>query len=115
MAGGYDLLKKEFHPIIEVLLIETEHFDELATENCAYCSEVIKIGKLVCVNEHNLVRCCISMVQVQMLSERHCPSCEVIAMDDLNLLYEIIEPQQNEVLCPFCDRQLKVFESGFTD
>lgn len=64
IAEAYDALKKEFHPIVEVLLIETEHFDELSTENCAYCNDTIGIGEQICANGHDLPRCCLSMVQV---------------------------------------------------
>lgn len=60
----FETMRKEFVPNVELLLIETEHFDEISTEKCVYCDEIIDIGKFVCANEHKLPRCCISMVQV---------------------------------------------------
>lgn len=103
----YEIIKMQFHPTIEQLLVDTETFDDRLLEQCVYCDQPIERGKTICDQGHDLPRCCFSQVQLPMLNERQCTRCQIFALDDLDKLKLLLtDPAQivdNEVICPLCD------------
>lgn len=104
----YEIIKMQFHPAIELLLNETHTFDERLLEQCVYCNQPIEHGKEVCSENHELPRCCISMVQLPLMNERECTRCQIFALDDIEMLklalpddVQIVD--DDDLICPLCD------------
>lgn len=70
IVNEYEILKKTFCPTIQVILAETEEFDKGPCELCVYCEQEIEAGKLMCKNDHDMPRCCVSMIQVRQVKKK---------------------------------------------
>lgn len=101
----YEAIKVQFHPEIEKILTATDDIDKRGVEKCAYCDAPVDRLKGVCEQEHDLARCCISMIQVPMMNQRQCTQCQSIALDDLTKLKQILPTidSDDEPICPLCD------------
>lgn len=98
-CGQFGSLKHTLHPDIEIILTETEHLDKEMHILCVYCD------KMSC--EHELPRCIFSTLQLPLMNQRYCTCCRVAALDDDNLLNEIIEIDDKDgILCLFCDSRM---------
>lgn len=94
-------IQQTIYPIIDQLLVETEKTFEKAHESCIYCKKDILFPGLVCSDGHKFPRCCISLVQCELSSERYCPQCKHQVLDNDGLLKSIILPE-DELNCPLC-------------
>lgn len=94
-------IQQKFYPIIDQLLEETKNTFEDAHESCIYCKRDILFPQLVCSEGHKFPRCCISLVQCELSSERYCPQCKHQVLDNDDLLKSVLLPDE-EIICPFC-------------
>lgn len=101
----YEAVKVKFHPAIETILAETSCFDGRILEKCTYCEESIDVGKSVCNNEHEFPRCCITQLQIPMMTQRQCLRCHLFAIDDMETLklFPHCLEVDGELVCPLCD------------
>lgn len=113
VTNVYESLIKRFRPIVELLLTETEHFDELPPVSCVYCDQPIELDKLTCADEHDMPRCCLSQVQLPLINRRYCERCQVAVNDDIELLQQVTgETETERVCCPLCDVEIDVNDSS---
>lgn len=63
----YTEMRFAFQQIFTLLFDRVRLLDETVPEICVYCNEFVVNGELVCPDNHNMTRCCISMVQVHAL------------------------------------------------
>lgn len=104
-----ETLIKRFQPTVELLLTETEHFAEFPPVSCVYCDQPIEVGKLMCVEEHDMPRCFLTQVQVPLMNRRYCARCQVAVIDDLELLRQVTaERKMEEFCCPLCDMRIEL-------
>lgn len=94
-------IDQTMYPIIEQILVETENVFEKAHECCIYCKKDILFPGLVCSQEHQFPRCCITLVQCELSAERYCPQCKHQVIDNDDLLKSVLLPDE-ELNCPFC-------------
>lgn len=64
LTNNYELLRIDFQPDIEILLTESESSIVNIVEKCVYCDGLIEGDQLICAENHDMPRCCLSMVQV---------------------------------------------------
>lgn len=64
LTPSYEQLRLGMQADIEVSLAESEPNERQQQEKCTYCDANIETGKLMCNDEHDMPRCCLSMVQV---------------------------------------------------
>ncbi|XP_031626263.1 uncharacterized protein LOC116342686 [Contarinia nasturtii] len=114
VAKEYESIKVQFHPLIETLLTKSDGLDKRAIEKCAYCDAPVDGVKGVCELEHNLPRCCISMVQIPLMNQRQCIHCQSFALDDISKLKQIL-PSLKSIICPLCDLPLDQQHLNFFD
>lgn len=60
----YQEIRLLFQEILVILFDRVDFIDASAPEICVYCNEFVENEKLMCPDNHNMARCCISMVQV---------------------------------------------------
>lgn len=94
-------IQQIIHPIIDQLLVETEYTFEKAHEPCIYCKKDVLFPGLVCSEGHQFPRCCITLVQCELSSEKYCPQCKHQVLDNDDLLQSVLLPDE-ELNCPFC-------------
>lgn len=101
----YEIIKLQFHPAIEELLAQTKFFDGGIGERCSYCDEPIELGKMLCNDEHDLSRCCITNTQVPMMNQQQCTRCQLFAIDDMTILklFPNVFEIDGTLVCPLCD------------
>lgn len=104
LTESYEKLRIEIQADIEVLLTESEEASANVVEKCVYCDGVIDDGKLMCGDNHELPRCCLSMTQVSILNKKSCMQCFTITHDDQDILMQLFPNNDaNELICPMCD------------
>lgn len=101
-------LVKRFRPMVELLLTETDTFDQFPPVSCVYCDQTIEVGELMCADGHDMPRCFLSQVQVPLLNRRYCARCQVAVIDDLELLRQVMDERKlkEEICCPLCDAEI---------
>lgn len=60
----YAEIRLLFEKLFVLLFDRVQFLESSAPEICVYCNDFIENGKLICADNHNMARCCISMVQV---------------------------------------------------
>lgn len=113
----YEKIRSEFVQLVEKLLIATEKLDDdKIIETCAYCDAPIDRRTGVCDDEHDLPRCCISLVQIPLNGQYQCAHCQVFALDDTMKLKQIMPTQSDNVpVCPLCDLPMQRPHLYFND
>lgn len=116
----YEKIRTEFIQLIEKLLIATDKLDDdKIIEKCAYCDAPIDRNTGVCSDEHDMPRCCISLVQIPLNGQYQCSHCQLFALDDTTKLKQIIPTQNDHVpMCPLCDLPMQrphLYFSDFSD
>lgn len=113
----YEKIRAEFIQLIEKLLIATVQFgDDKIIESCAYCDEPVDRHTGVCRDEHDLPRCCISLVQIPLNGQYQCVHCQSFALDDTTKLKQIMTTQNANVpMCPLCDLPMRRPHLYFAD
>lgn len=91
-----NLLKSEF----EQLYQETGYLTEIHPETCSYCGEEIQTNELNCSNNHPILRCCFTYLQLTFMTSKWCFDCKrgVLPIEDLKQVINTIEQ-----ICPLCD------------
>lgn len=64
----YTEMRLAFEEIFTLLMDRVSSLDETVPEICVYCNEFVVNGELMCPDNHNMARCCISMVQVRSVN-----------------------------------------------
>lgn len=94
-------IQQIMYPIVEQALVESEGMFEKAHEACIYCKKDILFPSLTCSEGHEFPRCCITLVQCELSSERYCPQCKHQTLDDDELLKSVLLPDE-DLTCPIC-------------
>lgn len=113
----YEKIRAEFVQLIEKLLIATDKFDDdKIIETCSYCDAPIGRNTGVCSDEHEMPRCCISLVQIPLNGQYQCSHCQLFALDDTMKLKQIVPTQHDHVpMCPLCDLPMQRPHLYFAD
>lgn len=113
----YEKIRTEFIQLIEKLLIATDKFDDdKIIETCAYCDASIDRSTGFCNDQHELPRCCISLVQIPLNGQFQCSHCQLFALDDTIKLKQIMTTQNDDVpMCPLCDLPMQRPHLYFND
>lgn len=86
---------------LEGLFVNWENSSHIEAEKCNICQEELNEG-LVCRNNHEIVRCVITKLQLPLCANNFCSNCQC-SIHDLLTLKTITE--REEFFCPFCDCQ----------
>lgn len=114
----YEKIRGEFIQLIEKLLIATDKFtdDDKIIETCTYCDAPIHRSTGLCSDEHEMPRCCMSLVQIPLNGQYQCSHCQLFALDDMAKLKQIVPTQNDHVpVCPLCDLPMKRPHLYFSD
>lgn len=104
LSANYESLRRDIQPEVELLLTESEEACAEVVEKCVYCEAEIESGKLMCNENHDLPRCCLSMTQVPLLNYKSCMKCFIIVHDDQEKLKQLFADNITQVnICPMCD------------
>lgn len=100
----YEAIKEQVQPLIDDLIIAADVFGKHVDEECTYCSAPIDQEKGCCDSEHEVPRCCLSMIQAPMMNQIQCIHCQLFALDDIAKLKQIMPSEIcDEPICPLCD------------
>lgn len=61
---AYEKVRDTLKISFDILLDETKKFEQSPAEKCLYCEEDIEVNKLTCPDNHEMTRCCVTMIQV---------------------------------------------------
>lgn len=104
----YEAIKVKFHSLIEALLSASDGLDKRGVEKCVCCDGPVDRIEGICEQDHDLPRCCISMIQIPMMNQLHCIHCQSFALNDMTKLKQILpslntDESLNCLVCPVCD------------
>ncbi|KAJ6646372.1 Interferon-inducible double-stranded RNA-dependent protein kinase activator A like A, partial [Pseudolycoriella hygida] len=64
----------------DILLAETAGFDTFPSEFCLHCDKEIEVNTLECPDQHEIPRCCVTLLQVPLGNRRVCRQCHAVAL-----------------------------------
>lgn len=102
----YNIWHDSIRPNIQSICSELAEW-EAEPESCSYCYEPIELNQMQCKHQHDIQRCCITMVQVPLVNTRRCYFCQAVALDDVCKLQEATFTQNELFYCPICDVPLE--------
>lgn len=112
-ASVCEALTKRFRPMVELLLVKTSDLDGVVPVSCVYCDLPIEAGRLVCADSHDMPRCFVTQVQVPLINQRYCSRCQITALDDLNLIRQVMDDDElDAICCPLCDVEIGLIEQS---
>lgn len=83
-------------------------------EYCIFCKRPIKPDTMKCEQNHNVPRCCITLMQLPITASRNCEQCGSSALNDIEIDFPFFLSSQ-KLECPICDGDLetKSFDNLF--
>lgn len=100
----YDVLTPE----LITLMQESAQFASGEPEVCSVCAKRLEMNSLKCEEDHFVVRCCISKVQITDLTPKMCLQCRRCVWNNLGALKKVVGDKEELLLCPLCDVSFEI-------
>lgn len=80
-----------------------------APEICEFCEELIEENELVCSQNHEMKRCSITNLLIDLNCKNFCTQC-LVSVTTLDILTNLFANSTDYYFCPFCDGNLTFYE-----
>lgn len=80
-----------------------------APEICGFCEELIEENELVCSQNHEMKRCAITNLLIDLNCKNFCTQC-LVSVTTLDILTNLFDNSTEYYVCPFCDGNLTFYE-----
>lgn len=99
----YEHFKTQLKPDIDSLICTTNVFNSAETETCAYCQKPIQDESLTCEENHKMMRCSITKLQLPVINKTTCRHCNRGFLDKTKFHIVTFTSSNTLMLCSFCD------------
>lgn len=95
--------------ILKVIEICRKVKAQPSPEICEFCEELIEENELACSQNHQMKRCSITNLLIDLNCKNFCTQC-LVSVTTLDILTNLFDNSSDYYFCPFCDGPLNFFE-----
>lgn len=101
---------KTLTPEIRQLIDKCQKVEgKTSPEVCDFCEELIEENELVCSQNHEMKRCAITNLLIEINCKNFCSQC-LVSVSKCDVMANLFKNALDYIFCPFCDGNLTFYE-----